>query len=229
MLAKEPAPGRVKTRLCPPLTPDLAMRCHEAFVADSLARFRAAGPDVETLLAVSPARSEAPRLTALGRAAGWPTVDQVDGDLGARMRALLEAGVEEGRSVVLVGADTPDLPPALVRGAFDALVHSSVVLGPASDGGYYLVGCRDRVPDIFGAEMPWGATTLWNETLTRLCAVNATVALLSEWHDVDDWAGLRSLAARIGCGTERVGDPDDRPPAATLEVFAELRTLGVEL
>ena len=229
VLAKEPVPGRVKTRLCPPLTPDLAAQCHEAFVVDTLTRLGSAIPGAETLLAVSPSRDSAPRLDALGRDRGWQIVEQATGHLGMRMRELLAAAVDAGRSVVLVGADTPDLPTGYVRDAIEALADTRVVLGPASDGGYYLVGCRDRVPDIFGPEMPWGTERLFDRTLARLSAEETAPSVLPEWHDVDDWAGLRALAARIAAADEDARHDEDPPSVATHELIDQLRAAGLEL
>jgi len=229
VMAKEAEPGRVKTRLCPPLAPSVAARCHEAFVQDTLARLGRAGLAVDAVLAIAPAVAAAPRLQALGEMHGWRSVDQGDGDLGARMRRLLQTGVGEGLRVVIVGSDTPDLPLRFIRSALEALVDEKIVLGPASDGGYYLVGCRDHVPDIFGPEMPWGGGTLWRETLARLRDEDATPALLPVWHDVDDWAALRALASRIGAPHGRTVGEDDEHPVATNRIIDELRRGGLDL
>jgi rSAM/selenodomain-associated transferase 1 len=228
VLAKEPEPGLVKTRLCPPLLPSTAAECHEAFVVDTLSRVRLAVPEAEAVLAVSPAGSGARRLREIGEPRGWRCVEQGSGDLGRRMEALLCEGVASGCRVVLLGADTPDLPARIVRDAFAALRTSTVVLGPATDGGYYLVGCRDRIPPIFGPELEWGTAVVWEKTLLRLRETDSggEPAILPPWYDVDEWSGLVALAARVERQCEHERDEDDEPPLATIELFRRLRTAG---
>jgi rSAM/selenodomain-associated transferase 1 len=226
VMAKEPEPGRVKTRLCPPLTPELAARCHEAFVSDALARLdTVARGQVDRQLAVTPAGA-APRLRALASARGWRCVEQEGADLGARMRGCLAAGAVTGAPVVLVGSDSPDLPVGRLVEAFLALRASPVVLGPASDGGYYLIGCRGCVPEVFGADMPWGTPAVLRETLARLAAAGTDVALLEPWPDVDDWRGLVALAGRL---RSDVREGDEPAPQSTLRFLAELAGQGLAL
>lgn len=231
VLAKEPEPGRVKTRLCPPLLPSTAAECHEAFVVDTLSRVRCAVPEAETVLAVSPTGAGAQRLREIALARGWRCVEQGSGDLGGRMEALLNEGVINSCRTLLLGADTPDLPVRIVRDAFAALRTSSVALGPATDGGYYLVGCRDRVPPIFGPEMEWGTSRVWGQTLARLreSISEGEPAILPYWSDVDDWAGLVALAARVGRWCENEREEDDQPPLATIELLRRLRAAGFSL
>jgi hypothetical protein len=225
VMAKEPRPGRVKTRLCPPLSGEMAARCHEAFVTDTLARVAAAvasrGADRE--LAVAPSRG-APRLRALAAVGGWRCVDQDGEDLGARMRSRLVAGVAQGKRVILLGSDSPDLPAERILRAVSALEEAEVVVGPAIDGGYYLIGCRDRVPDVFGRGIRWGGATVLQETLARLDASGTSVALLDPWPDVDDWPALVALAERLRVARETDGSP---APEATIGMLAQLRRKGL--
>jgi rSAM/selenodomain-associated transferase 1 len=231
VLAKEPEPGRVKTRLCPPLLPNTAAECHEAFVVDTLSRVRRAAPEAEAVLAVSPAGVGSQRLREIALARGWRCVEQVSGDLGCRMEALLSEGVKSACRVLLLGADTPDLPVKIVHDACAALRTSPVVLGPATDGGYYLVGCRDRVPPIFGPEMEWGTSRVWGQTLARLRESDSggQPVILPHWSDVDDWPGLLALAARIERQSEHERDENDEPPLATIELLRRLRAAGFSL
>lgn len=231
VLAKEPEPGRVKTRLCPPLLPNTAAECHEAFVVDTLSRLRRAIPEAETVLAVSPTGAGAQRLHEIALVLGWRCVEQGGGDLGCRMEALVREGVAADRRVVLLGADTPDLPVRVVTDAFAALRTAPVVLGPATDGGYYLVGCRDRVPPIFGPEMGWGTSGVLEQTLARLRKSDSggEPTILPPWSDVDDWAGLVALAARVRRWCEEERDEDDEPPLATIELLRRLRVAGFSL
>jgi rSAM/selenodomain-associated transferase 1 len=224
VMAKEPEPGKVKTRLCPPLSPSLAARCHEAFVTDTLTRLAAVGTeDTELELAVAPAGA-APRLQKLAAEAGWRCVAQEGPDLGARMRARLVAAVARGATAIVLGADSPDLPLARIEEAFEALRTFPVVLGPAEDGGYYLIGCRARVPDIFGPGVTWGGASVLSDTLARIANSGSEAALLEPWPDVDDWPGLLALAGRLRAGT---GGPGETTPRSTIKFLAELDRLGM--
>lgn len=217
----------MKTRLCPPLSPEMAARCHEAFVTDTLARVAAAvAGQADRELAVAPSGA-APRLRALAAHGGWRCVDQEGEDLGARMRSRLVSGVAEGRKrVILLGSDSPDLPADRILRALAALEEAEVVLGPAIDGGYYLIGCRDRVPDVFGQGIGWGGAAVLKETLARLDASGSSVALLDPWPDVDDWPGLVALAERLRVARDTVGSP---APKATIDMLAELGRQGLAL
>ena len=229
VMAKEPEPGRVKTRLCPPLSAQMAARCHEAFVTDTLRRIRLAtelNGRVDRELAVAPSDS-APRLRALAAATGWRCVEQVGADLGSRMRALLASAVAHGAWVVLVGSDSPDLPIARVSQAFLALEDAEVVLGPATDGGYYLIGCRGHVPDVFGPGIRWGSPSVFSDTVARLDATGTATAILEPWPDIDDWQDLIALAARLRAVAGN-GD-DDLAPRSTAGMLAELAQLGLPL
>jgi glycosyltransferase A (GT-A) superfamily protein (DUF2064 family) len=147
------------------------------------------------------------------------------------MNEIVRKGVMEGRSVLLLGADTPDLPARYVRDAFATLRSASVVLGPATDGGYYLVGCRDRVPPIFGPEMEWGTPVVWEQTLSRLREYDsgAGPAILPPWSDVDDWKGLVALATRVQRRCEHEREEDEKPPVATIDFLRRLRNAGFSL
>jgi rSAM/selenodomain-associated transferase 1 len=127
-----------------------------------------------------------------------PAIDVVaqrGGDLGQRMAYVFEdvfrLGVE---SAVLIGSDLPDLPAGLLREALGALRRQKdgVVLGPASDGGYYLIGMNRSRPELF-AEIDWSTGRALAQTLDILKAQNATVVLLPEWTDVDTAADLHRL------------------------------------
>jgi len=227
VMAKEPEAGCVKTRLCPPLSMDMAARCYDAFVADTLARIGAAvGGWAELELAIAPGRGGSPRLRELAAAGGWRCEEQRGETLGARMRGRLTVGVAAGKAVVLVGSDSPDLPVDRVSQAFRALQRANVVLGPATDGGYYLIGCRGSVPDVFGDEIPWGGSGVLRETLSRLDASGTAAVLLEPWPDVDDWEGLLALAQRLRSAG---GAGESSAPQATMSLLVQLAQTGLSL
>jgi rSAM/selenodomain-associated transferase 1 len=223
VMAKEPVPGQVKTRLCPPLSPEAAARFHAAFVEDTLRRI-ATGvvPLIDRVLAVTP-DTGADWLERLAEGLKWRCEPQGAGDLGRRMERLLDAARAEQRTCVIVGSDTPDLPLRYVVQAIQALqsVGTDVVLGPSSDGGYYLIGARSPWPELF-RNQAWGTSRVLAETCTRLRAAGAQARLLPVWHDIDDWRGLEAFARRLrepGRLEEGLGGR----PIASERLLSELR------
>jgi glycosyltransferase A (GT-A) superfamily protein (DUF2064 family) len=98
--------------------------------------------------------------------------------------------------VVAIGADSPTLPVEYVRRAFELLVERPVVLGPARDGGYYLVGASEDVPPIF-SDIDWGTARVWQQTVTRLNESRIPFHELPPWYDIDTARDLK-LAKRDG-------------------------------
>ena len=122
--------------------------------------------------------------------------------------------------MVLVGTDSPTLPLVLVEQAFQELEQADVVLGPATDGGYYLVGCGRRLPPIFEG-VAWSSSRTLTDTIARLADPSWRLALLPPWYDVDtgdDWQMLRGhLAAMRRAGL----DPGIPHTAALLDAEPE--------
>jgi rSAM/selenodomain-associated transferase 1 len=125
---------------------------------------------------------------------------QSEGDLGQRMERFLSTQIEQGaQRVVLVGTDSPTIPLPFVEQAFEELTRADLVLGPATDGGYYLVGCAGAVPPIFQG-ITWGRSTVLRETIDRLEGNSVRLKLLSPWYDVDtlnDWQVLQGHLAAL--------------------------------
>ena len=118
---------------------------------------------------------------------------QGSGDLGARMARAFAAAEQEGfRRAVLVGADCPALSVAILQGAFTALADHDLVLGPAADGGYYLLGLSRPAPEIFQAQ-PWGENSLLRSTLASAARLGLATQLLEELADVDRPEDLQHL------------------------------------
>lgn len=128
---------------------------------------------------------------------------QREGDLGVRMRGVFEALLGRGaRAVVLVGSDLPALTPVAVNGALASLgTERTLVLGPAVDGGYYLIGAR-RVPAEVFEGMPWGTPGVLQATVAMAAAGGWQVVLTDPLEDVDTVAALRAVAD-LGDGAER--------------------------
>lgn len=199
MLARAPEPGAVKTRLARVLGVAAAATLYRAFTEDLCAVL---SPQFPLTLACTP-DVERPYFRALARRFHLRLAPQGPGDLGARMQRLATAALIDARRVVLIGSDAPTLPAELIGRAFAALARVRVVLGPSLDGGYYLIGARAPVPDVF-TRMPWGGERVLARTLRRLHAATISHALLPTWYDVDtagDLAFLRrhlALLAALG-------------------------------
>jgi uncharacterized protein len=198
VIAKEPVAGLAKTRLVPALGTAGAARAAAAMLADTLAAVRASG--AEPWLCFTPAAAREP-LGCL--APGFRLLSQVSGDLGDRLAAcladLLAAGADR---VAIVGADTPHVPQASYRRTFALLDEADVVLGPALDGGYYLVAAKAARPELF-VGVPMGTEVVLAETLARAASHRLVVALLPPLRDLDR---VEDLAAALAAG-ELAGAP----------------------
>jgi rSAM/selenodomain-associated transferase 1 len=203
LFAKWPEPGRVKTRLAAVTSPAFAADLAFAFLRDAAGRFAAAS--ARRVLAFAPADA-GPRFAAVV-GDRFALVPQADGDLGRRLSAFITAEVAAGaEAVVVVGTDSPTLPPSRVEDAFAELRQADVVLGPATDGGYYLVGCGRRLPPIFDG-MAWGGPTVFADSVARLADPAWRLARLPPWYDVDTLDDYRELRSHI-VATRRAGlDP----------------------
>jgi uncharacterized protein len=197
-MAKYPAPGRVKTRLAAALGEAVAVALGRAFVVDLAVRLRAA-PFAVTWAYWPP---DAPFATLVpdARIRG-----QEGADLGARMAAAIASELDDGaRTVLVVGADVPHVDLAVLGEARDALrAGGDVVLGPALDGGYYLIGVRAPQPALFGT-IAWGTSTVLAATRERAAAAGLRVHLLPETFDVDGPTDLARLRTLIDAGIVRL-------------------------
>ncbi len=167
-----PEPGRTNTRLMPELGANGAAALHRALVEHTLHTAQEATKTRDVILEIHHTGEVAPMRAWLG--AEWKYRPQAGGDLGARMLASLAA--TDGPAV-LIGTDCPDLTPEILVGAFAALQQNDVVLGPAADGGYYLVGMNSARPEIF-VDIPWGGAQVLSSTRDRLTQAGL------RWHEL---------------------------------------------
>lgn len=195
LFTKPAIPGRVKTRLIGELSADEAARLHEAFVGDLVERLRGGPYELRIAWAVEPG-------DALPRAAEVPGIRQEGADLGDRLYHGLSACAAGHAAVAAIGSDHPDLPPARLEDAFGRLADgASVVLGPAVDGGYYLIAVRseDLRRELF-ERIDWSTPRVLEQTVERCRALGLEPSLLEPWADVDEPADLRRLAATMAAG-----------------------------
>lgn len=192
LFAKMPVPGRVKTRLAPPLSPEDAAAVALACLQDSLERF-SRGHDAAMTLFLDGAPDEA--LLAFAGRHAVPVQAQAPGSLGARLRAALEALLAQGHPCALaIGSDSPTLPPARIGAAIGALRAHDAVLGPTEDGGYYLLGVS-RPRWALLEDVPWSTAQVAQVTRQRAADAGISLAELEAWYDVDDAATLRRALA----------------------------------
>lgn len=190
IFAKAPVLGQVKTRLAARTGEDFAVRLAEAFLRDGVERYREVGD--ERLLVFSPPESRA-WFAELALEA-YVLEPQGEGDLGERLSAFFER--RQGARVVVVGTDSPNLPVDWVRQAFTLLLGNDVVLGPARDGGYYLIGMNGFFSDVFRIA-DWGGATVFTQTLERIEAARLGLGLLPGWYDVDTVEDARFLKEHL--------------------------------
>ncbi len=195
VFAKAPVPGQVKTRLRPAMDDEQAARLAAAFVQDTLQKAARLGPPVTVYFAGDRALLE-PLAPPLVR---W--ADQGGSDLGARMARV-------PAPCLILGADSPHLPPAYLHQALAAVPDHDVVLGPAEDGGYFLLGLRAPQPVLFDG-IAWSTGEVLAQTLAKAAALDLTVYQTSPWYDLDTPADLRRLARDLE--TVPPGSEDDCP------------------
>lgn len=196
IFAKAPVPGQVKTRLCPALTEDEAATLHGSFVLDTLERTKAAASSFklsfDRVLACAPS-SQHVFFRIMEARHGVTLLDQEGDDLGGRMRHTFDQLFARGyRQVCLVGTDVPSLPLTHYRDAFAALFRHDLVLGPAIDGGYYLIGLTAPHPALF-ENIPWSTDQVLALTQQQAAAEGLKTALLPPWNDVDTLDDLHIL------------------------------------
>jgi rSAM/selenodomain-associated transferase 1 len=196
VMAKAPIAGSVKTRLVPPLSREQAAALASAFLVDTW-RVATALVGARVLLARAGDPSAFP-----GELAGVDSVDQVGGDLGARIESSIAAALERGSPALVIGADLPGLPVAHLGAARAALETADCVLGPSADGGFYLIGARRWVPGML-RDLPWSQPRTREAAIARLASIGLTVGAAPAFDDIDDPADLATLRAALAIDPTR--------------------------
>lgn len=182
-MAKSPAPGRVKTRLCPPCTPDEAAALAEAALADTLEAVAASGADR--------------RIVALDGAPGpwlppdFDVVPQIDGPFDRRLAAAWAAAGGPG---VQIGMDTPQVTGDLLDEALQALDDATAALGFAADGGWWAIGLRRADARVFH-DIPMSTSGTGDAQLARMVDLRLDVTPLPTLVDLDTIADLPAVTA----------------------------------
>jgi rSAM/selenodomain-associated transferase 1 len=212
VLAKAPQPGRVKTRLVPVLGEQGAAELYVQLLWRTLQVASGVG-EWPVELWCSPCQDH-PFFATCRSDFGVMLRDQQGSDLGERM---MTAGLADACPVVLIGADCPMLDADYLRGAISALAAGDeVVIGPAEDGGYGLIGMRRLVPELF-RDMPWGSDQVLARTRDRLASLGVVWRELNVLWDVDRPEDLRRLESCNGI------DPVRMPVGVERRTLAERR------
>jgi len=194
LFVKDPARGRVKSRLASALGEDATLQLYRSFVLDILDTLGQTGIPVR--ICYYPPDS--------GKAvAGWlgperQYLPQEGRDVGERMENAFRQAFSGGISrAVLIGSDIPDLPALFLNEAMASLLTHDAVIGPAHDGGYYLIGFRNDTfsPAAFSG-IAWSTGTVLSSTMQAFGRAGQRVHVLSPWRDVDTREDLKDLAAR---------------------------------
>jgi rSAM/selenodomain-associated transferase 1 len=190
MFVKYPEAGKVKSRLNLGGDEGLVADLYRCFIEDLLERLSAG--DYRFLIAYDPPERQIDFMELFG--AGFSYMPQIGADLGIRMYDAIRCFLEGFRSVVVIGSDSPDLPRWVIAEAFKSLDSHGAVIGPAWDGGYYLIGfSRDSLtPHVF-EDMAWGTESVFNETMRRFRKEGISVHVLPKWIDMDRPEDIHAL------------------------------------
>lgn len=183
IFVRNPELGKVKTRLARDTGDEQALRIYLALLAHT--RQAALAVDAHRYLFYS---------NFIDREDDWPNSDfvkhlQPSGDLGRRMLQAFELALQQHHKAVIIGSDCPQLSSELIQQAFSKLDQHEVVIGPAEDGGYYLLGMQKVYPELF-LDMTWSTANVLTQTTARLKQSNTSYALLDTLSDIDylaDW------------------------------------------
>ena len=189
IVAKEPVPGKVKTRLFPKFSPAVAADLYRCFLHDRI-------QEVSTLNGVYRAIAYTPenaRETFMTLALdGFELFAQQGKHLGERLNNIFLEKLSQGyKAVSIVDSYSPDLPKSLIEESFELLLskRADIVFGPCYDGGYYLVGMRKLHPELF-RDIPWSTENVLSATLEKARKMGLNVKLLSTWNDLDTFEDL---------------------------------------
>lgn len=182
IMLKAPASGDVKTRLVPPLTYHEAAELYRCFLDDIFENIR---PDTYDVFASFTPESRIKDLAGI-IPEGIPSFKQEGDTLGDRMYNVFRYLFEKGyKRVSIIGSDIPDMPTEFISESFNSLDgKTSLVLGPAKDGGYYLIG-MDRLQKAPFDGIAWSTGTVLEDTLKNARRSGISYRLLGEWHDID--------------------------------------------
>lgn len=204
IFAKHPVPGRVKTRLAADWGNDRAAALYECFVRDLVKKFAEVGD--RRVIGFAPNTDAARNWfeTKVKESAtndgAWMLWPQPESNLGGRMAAYFETWTESAEHrTILIGSDSPSLPVDYLEQAWQLLEENDCVIGPATDGGYYLIGFRGSVSNVRAAfrDVDWSTVGVLTQTVQRLKRHDLSLGLLPPWYDVDSAESVIALTGHL--------------------------------
>jgi rSAM/selenodomain-associated transferase 1 len=194
LMAREPRPNLVKTRLTPPLDSADASRIYHSFLLDKIEQVY--GLDgVGRFVAYTPDSSREFFSTIVPK--GLRLIPQKGEDLGEKLANLSSSLLDEGYDgVMLMDSDTPNLPSGFTISGLEALNENDLVVGPCEDGGYYLIGLSRKIPEIF-RDIPWSTPEVTPTTIKKSSALGLRTAMLQKWYDIDTFDDLKRLKREL--------------------------------
>jgi uncharacterized protein len=184
VFTRYPEPGKAKTRLIPAIGDVAAADLHRQMTEQTLTKVKLLQQSRPVSIEVWFAGGDRDRMqTWLG--ADLQYQPQPTGDLGERMRQAFQVGFDRGvKATIIIGTDCPGLTVEILTAAFQALEQTDLVLGPATDGGYYLIGLRRSAPELFES-IEWSTERVFQQTVAIASNLNLSLSCLPMLADVD--------------------------------------------
>ncbi len=192
LFARDPILGKVKTRLSPFLADETILRLYTCFLQDSIKNIMQV-ENVDRFVGVAPSNESGFFTETL--VSDIRLFVQEGEKLGDKMRRAIQDRLAEGyERVVIIGSDSPSLPVSYIYRALSS--DKDMILGPSTDGGYYLIGMRGKVVEVFNG-VTWGTETVLRETCEHLEQNGASLELLPVWYDVDSPEDLKFFKTHL--------------------------------
>jgi len=191
IFVKYPEPGKVKTRLAATIGAELAAQLYQEFILQTL-KLAQQSKITRCFVTFSPAEKQQALQKLFSGPWQW-FAQENSPDLGIRIQHAIQHVQQQGYShVITIGTDSPSLPADYLDQAAITLLHHDLVLGPATDGGYYLIGVKNALPELFTG-IDWSTEHVFRQTLQRAEQLRLSVHQLPVWYDVDDIATLQQF------------------------------------
>lgn len=184
VFVKNPIPGRVKTRLAKDIGDEKAIWVYRKLLECTADAIRS--------LAINKAVWYGDHINEDDLWNGLGKHQQSEGDLGQRMAAAFEKSFEQATKVCIIGSDCPQLSTEILEEAFVSLDKHDFVIGPAEDGGYYLLGMNSFSPSVFKS-VEWSTSQVFQQTIAHITAMGASYHTLEVLRDIDDLSDLDAL------------------------------------